>query len=168
MYMCHEMPLITTFDSKLSVAEQSKVLFSQRVMSPISKLLEVAWESEREVSARCPSAASPSSSCKHILDLSEKLCCRCCSSLCCTQISGRPAEWRLPKLFAQSRTVWLTRTPIALAHGCKPLLMRLAMASKAATHFPPVEKADTAPELEGWGLVSAATGTNRWRQSGDE
>lgn len=58
MYMCHEMPLITTFDSKLSVAEQSKVLFSQRVMSPISKLLEVAWESEREVSARCPSAAS--------------------------------------------------------------------------------------------------------------
>ena len=38
--------------------------------------------------------------------------------------------------------------------------MRLAMASKAATHFPPVEKADTVPELKGWGLVSDARGTN--------
>ena len=39
------------------------------------------------------------------------------------------------------------------------LCLRLAMTSTAAAHFPPVEKADTAPELKGWGLVSAATGT---------
>ncbi len=37
--------------------------------------------------------------------------------------------------------------------------MRSAVTSQAAIHFPPVEKADTAPELKGWGLVSDARGT---------
>ena len=41
-----------------------------------------------------------------------------------------------------------TWTPDTFGHG-----------QHAAAYFPPVEKADTVPELEGWGLVSDASGT---------
>ena len=45
-----------------------------------------------------------------------------------------------------------------VTHVCKTFLA-FCHDQQGSTYFPPVEKADTAPELEGWGLVSAATDT---------